>query len=57
MFFLIFYNNGNVCKYTAEILKISGETATAEEFETLLSAWLAANRPGSNDIDSQGFGK
>ncbi len=53
----IFYNNGNVCKYTAEILKKSGEEKSSAEFEKLLEAWLAANRPGSSDIDAQGFGK
>ena len=46
----IFYNNGNVCKYNANILKIAA-------FEKLFEAWLAANRPGSDDIDAQGFGK
>jgi len=53
----IFYNNGNVCKYTAQILKNAGEGTSSAEFEKLFEAWLAANRPGSNDIDAQGFGK
>ena len=53
----IFYNNGNVCKYTAEILKKTGEEKTFAELEKIFLAWLAANRPGSNDIDAQGFGK
>jgi hypothetical protein len=41
----------------AEILKKSGEEKSSAEFEKLLEAWLAANRPGSSDIDAQGFGK
>jgi len=53
----IFYNNGNVCKYTAEILKKTGEEKTSAELEKLFEAWLAANRPDSSDIDAQGFGK
>ena len=53
----IFYNNGNLCKYTAQILKNAGEKESAAEFEKLFDAWLAANRPGSDDIDAQGFGK
>ncbi len=53
----IFYNNGNVCKYTSEILKNAGEKKSSAEFDKLFEAWLAANRPGSNDIDAQGFGK
>ncbi len=53
----IFYNNGNVCKYTAQILKNSGDKSSSAEFEKLFEAWLAANRPGSADIDAQGFGK
>ncbi len=53
----IFYNNGNVCKYTAEILKNAGEEKSSTEFGKLFEAWLAANRPGSDDIDAQGFGK
>ena len=46
----MFYNNGSVCKYAAEILK-------SVELEQLFTAWLAANRPGASDIDAQGFGK
>ncbi len=53
----IFYNNGNVCKYTAQILKSAGDSASSAEFRKLFEAWLAANRPGSDDIDAQGFGK
>ena len=46
----MFYNNGGVCKYAAEILK-------SVELEQLFTAWIAANRPGASDIDAQGFGK
>ncbi len=53
----IFYNNGGVCKHTAQILKNAGDKSTSAEFERLFEAWLAANRPGSDDIDAQGFGK
>ena len=53
----IFYNNGNVCKSTAQILKNAGDGTSSAEFEKLFEAWLAANRPGSGDIDAQGFGK
>ncbi len=53
----IFYNNGNVCKYTAQILKNAGDSASSAEFRKLFEAWLAANRPGADDIDAQGFGK
>jgi hypothetical protein len=53
----IFFNNGNFCKAVAEIMKKSGDDESSTEFEKLFSAWLAANRPGSADIDAQGFGK
>lgn len=53
----VFYNNGSVCKYTAEILASAGDKSSSADFERLFSAWLAANRPGSDDIDAQGFGK
>ncbi len=53
----VFYNNGSVCKYTAQILEDAGDKAVSAEFERLFGAWLAANRPGSTDIDAQGFGK
>jgi hypothetical protein len=53
----IFFNNGNFCKTVAEIMEKSGDDESSTEFEKLFSAWLAANRPGSADIDAQGFGK
>lgn len=53
----VFYNNGSVCKYAAKILKDSGDGDISADLEKLFEAWLAANRPGSDDIDAQGFGK
>lgn len=52
-----FYNSGSVCKYAARIFKDAGDKKTAEELDRLFDAWLAANRPGSDDVDAQGFGK
>lgn len=53
----IFYNTGNTYKFASQILKDIGNSTTAGEFEAFYKAWLSANRPGSEDIDAQGFGK
>ncbi len=51
----IFFNTGNTCKYAALLLKETGDSALASEFDALFRAWLSANRPGASDINAQGF--
>lgn len=53
----IYYNTGNTYKYAAQIFESSGDRAKADEYRQLFRAWLAANRPGADDIDAQGLGK